>query len=78
MFAKLEDIVVKDDVKYFVVEELSIVDFNSHILAFELQMSGQLAIKRHINLFSKWPLTLHMYQGKWHVVNQYSHRAEYQ
>lgn len=77
VFAKLQDIVVKNNVKYFVVEELPIVDFNSHILAFELQMSGQLTIKRHMNMFSKWPLTLHMYKGKWHLVNQYSHRAEY-
>lgn len=77
IFGRLHTIVIKDDVKYFIVEELPILDFNSHILAFELEISGQLQIRKQTTLFSAWPLALHMYQGKWHVVNQYSHRAEY-
>ena len=72
VFVLLRDIIVIDHVKYFITEKTE-SEFNSHILCFEIQPTGQKMLCPHSDLKFRWPLSVYPYQGQKVVMNEHSH-----
>ena len=76
-FAIVKDIVVIQDVKYFVVEPMKTQSFAFHAVAYILDRTRTMCLVRHEDLFSRWPLNIHRLHGEKSVINKYSHIGEY-
>ena len=77
VFSELADILIKDGNKLFVLEMYDIDYFDSHTGSFVVYSTGTMAIKKHKDLFSAWPLTKRVLEDKIYVVNKYSYKCEY-
>lgn len=75
-FGILKDIIIKKEMKCFVVEEMLISNFERHALCYQLEKCNTLSLVPYSSLFSKWPLSIHLYEGKSSVINQFSHVCE--
>lgn len=75
-FGILKDIIIKKEMKCFLVEEMLISNFERHALCYQLEKCNTLSLVPYSSLFSKWPLSIHLYEGKSSVINQFSHVCE--
>ena len=75
--ATLTDIVVCNDIKYFIVEIMEVTGYDGHFMSYVLQSSHEHRVLRHSDMFSVWPQSLYHTDNKLCCVNQYSHTCEF-
>ena len=75
--AKVIDIFVHDDIKYFIMEILGVVNYDDHFMSFAIQSCHETRLMRHSDLFSIWPQSLYRTADQIYFVNRYSHTCEF-
>jgi hypothetical protein len=62
--------------KFFVIEKLTVTNFEAKILSYTVINSGILGVVRQTSLLAAWPLSMHCHSGKFNVMNLYGHLSE--
>ena len=70
-------VLITKERKFFIVEEIKVEHFDTHISAYILIHTHNVKVVGFENVFSKWPLSIHYYNGRSAIINQYSHTCEY-
>ena len=75
-FVILNDVVVHDHNKYFIVEETQNVRFQNHTLSYTIKKTGQLNVLSYHKLKFKWPLSVYTVGQQLSIQNAYSHTCQ--
>ena len=75
--AQVIDIFVHDDIKYFIVEILGVVNYDDHFMSFAIQSCHETRLMRYSDMFNIWPQSLYRTADQIYFVNRYSHTCEF-
>ena len=76
-FSVLQNILVCNDMKFFILERLNTVYFEHRMLCYVVEPCNSLNVVRFVDLLYPWPMSVHNINGQLCVVNIYGHLCEF-
>ena len=70
-FVYVVSILIYDQEKMFLVQDLQIIDFDEHTLSYHVALQQSFRLVSYKNLLFKLPLDVHLFQDKLSVINKY-------
>lgn len=71
-FACIRNVLIKDQIKYFLVQKTNIIYFDEHTLSFQVEFEETFKLIKYHDLFVKLPLDMNFYDNKACVLNKYA------
>lgn len=72
-FAYVVKIMVRDQEKYFLTQSTRILSFDCHTLCYLLDVVDDFRVVRYHDLFTKFPLDMHLLNDNICVINKYAY-----
>ena len=76
-FGVLKEMFSHDDIKYMVVENMEVQDYEEHMMSYVITGTNRCTIVPCSELQSYWPLSGYTWANKLCVINKYSHTTEF-
>lgn len=76
-FGHICQILIYDNMKFFISETLITLGFHSHCNAYILKPARNQVVVSFIDIENKWPLSVYHIKNEMYVTNRYSHFVEY-
>ena len=73
IFGLLDKILIENDSRWFLIEELDTEVFSCRVNSYLVKRTGRMKLKKRCQLANKWPLPIQTHGGDMYITNRYSH-----